>query len=100
MNAPMAILKQDGQYPIYAVDVHQEKEVFAVAGGMDCGFIGTLLYLYNYKQQQTEVKKEDRISPEKQKQSGSETKEEPSQEQQEQQEHGETQEETSHDAST
>ncbi|KAL3944772.1 MAG: hypothetical protein SGBAC_001143 [Bacillariaceae sp.] len=86
VNAPMAILKQDGQYPIYAVDVHQEKEVFAVAGGTDGGFIGTPLYLYNYKQHQTEVKKEDRISPEKKKQSVSETTEEPSQEKQDREE--------------
>mmetsp|Transcript_42048 Transcript_42048/g.101346 ORF Transcript_42048/g.101346 Transcript_42048/m.101346 type:complete len:932 (-) Transcript_42048:1068-3863(-) len=65
VNTPMSILRRDDQYPIYAVDVHREKDVLAVAGGNDGGFIGTPLYLYNYKQ--VEEKKEEISSKEKQK---------------------------------
>jgi WD40 repeat protein len=59
VRSPMAVLRNDDEYPIYAVDVHHEKQALAVAGGNDGGFIGTPLYLYDYKE-----KKEEKQEPE------------------------------------
>jgi WD40 repeat protein len=42
--APIAVLKSDVQYPIYAVDVSGRH--IAVGGGSDGGFIGNPMYLY------------------------------------------------------
>jgi WD40 repeat protein len=44
VHAPMAILKQDPGYPIYALDV-SERNVAIGGGGNDGGFIGIPMYL-------------------------------------------------------
>lgn len=42
--APLAILRTDDKYPVYAVEF--SKNTIAVAGGSDGGFIGVPFYLY------------------------------------------------------
>ncbi|CAJ1949408.1 unnamed protein product [Cylindrotheca closterium] len=74
VQSPMSVLKQDDEYPIYAVDVHREKQVLAVAGGTDGGFIGTPLYLYNYKEMKEKKKEEKKSQEKKQEPESSETK--------------------------
>lgn len=55
VQSPMAILRQDDNYPIYAVEVYKNRCI-AVGGGSEGGFIGIPLYLYSYKPSQTESK--------------------------------------------
>lgn len=44
VHAPIAVLKSDSEYPLYAVET--SKDTIAVGGGSDGGFIGVPLYLY------------------------------------------------------
>jgi len=46
VKQPLAVLKNDNEYPIYAVEV--SKDCVAVGGGRDGGFVGVPLYLYGY----------------------------------------------------
>ena len=46
INAPLAVLKHDSDYPIYAVEV--SKSCVAVGGGSEGGFLGIPLFLYSY----------------------------------------------------
>lgn len=46
VHAPIAILRQDPSYPVYAAEVSQD--TIAVGGGSDGGFIGVPLYLYTF----------------------------------------------------
>ncbi|KAG7341967.1 serine/threonine protein kinase containing WD-40 repeat domain [Nitzschia inconspicua] len=74
VHAPMAILKQDPGYPIYAVDI-SERNVAIGGGGSDGGFIGIPLYVADLpdaerlKEEQNSkiVKEEDPPVPKKSK---------------------------------
>ena len=49
--SPMAILRSDSEYPIYAVDLSDH--CIAVGGGSDGGFVGIPLYLYDFPSEMT-----------------------------------------------
>jgi WD40 repeat protein len=55
VQSPMAILRQDENYPIYAVEVYKDSCI-AVGGGSEGGFIGVPLYMYAYKSSPTVAK--------------------------------------------
>ena len=45
---PVAVLKDDTDYPIYALDISQSERNVVVGGGSgESGFIGTPIHLYN-----------------------------------------------------
>lgn len=47
VNSPLAILKYDSEYPIYAVELSQN--YVAIGGGSEGGFVGVPLYLYSFQ---------------------------------------------------
>jgi hypothetical protein len=47
INTPLAVLKYDPEYPIYAVEV--TKNCVAVGGGNEGGFVGVPLFLFSYE---------------------------------------------------
>jgi WD40 repeat protein len=49
VHAPIAVLKSDSEYPLYAVEI--SKDTIAVGGGTDGGFIGVPFYLYSMERQ-------------------------------------------------
>ena len=55
INSPMAVLKHDSEYPIYAVEV--SKACIAVGGGSEGGFMGVPLFLYSYSHDNPEKSK-------------------------------------------
>jgi len=49
---PIVILRDDGKYPIYDVDVSASEQNVVVGGGSDGGFIGVPLYFYDIPPQE------------------------------------------------
>jgi hypothetical protein len=60
VNAPIAVLKHDSEYPIYAVDL--SKNCVAVGGGSEGGFVGVPLNLYSFISNEPRVIEECTIS--------------------------------------
>jgi WD40 repeat protein len=50
VNAPIAVLKTDPDYPIYAVEL--SNDTIAVGGGTVGGFVGVPLYLYTIRKRE------------------------------------------------
>jgi WD40 repeat protein len=68
INSPIAVLKQDDEYPIYAVEI--SKDCIAVGGGSEGGFVGIPLYLYSLSTMKRgdvvkDVSQEDDVKKEK-----------------------------------
>jgi hypothetical protein len=59
VNAPIAVLKHDSEYPIYAVEL--SKNCVAVGGGSEGGFIGVPLHLYSFLSSKSEGEEQIRI---------------------------------------